>query len=71
MRKSQASRNPSTRPVPEAGTLCLETRGREIMAILVNDVVAQALRLDLFPPDGPVKEANGAAFPPRSRRSAK
>ena len=42
-------------------TLCLETQSREIMASLVNDVVADALRLGLYDKPGErVVKANGA-----------
>lgn len=27
--------------------LCVETQGRDIMAVLVNEIVAEAMRLDL------------------------
>jgi hypothetical protein len=44
--------------------LCLETQGREMMARLVNDVVAEAMRLDLYraAQPGRVEKANGARF---------
>ena len=42
-------------------TLCVETQSREIMAVLVNDVVADALRLGLHDePAERVAKANGA-----------
>ena len=45
-------------------SLCLETQGREVMAKLVNDVVAEAMRLDLYgaPLPGRITKANGARF---------
>jgi hypothetical protein len=42
--------------IPEP--LCLETQGREIMAVLVHDVVAEAFRLNL--PGAPVERIVGA-----------
>jgi hypothetical protein len=48
------------------GTLCRETRSREIMAVLVNDVVADALRLGLYDtPEDQIVKAKGAPFRPR------
>ena len=51
-------------PGPAGGALCLETQGREVMAKLVHDVVAEAMRLDIYgaPPPGRVMEANGSRF---------
>ena len=46
------------------GSLCLETQSREVMAKLVHDVVAEAMRLGLHggaPPER-VENANGARF---------
>ncbi len=42
-------------------TLCLETQGREVMATLVHEVVAEAMRLDLHRAPQPerVEKANG------------
>ena len=37
----------------QADTLCLETQGRDLMAKLVHDVVAEAMRLNLH--DGAVR----------------
>ena len=48
----------------QAGDLCVETQSREIMAVLVHDVVADAMRLGLHgaaPPER-VEKANGARF---------
>ena len=40
--------------------LCLETQGREMMARLVHDVVADAMRLNLHgAPRGGLEKANG------------
>jgi hypothetical protein len=46
------------------GALSLEAQGREVMAKLVHDVVAEAMRLDLYGP-GPlarVDKVNGEHF---------
>jgi hypothetical protein len=49
------------------GGLCLETRSREIMAILVNDVVTDAFRLGLYDePAERVVKANGAPIRQRT-----
>jgi hypothetical protein len=51
----------AVRRSPRNETLCLETQGREVMAKLVHDVVAEAMRLDLHgTPPGRIEEANGA-----------
>ena len=49
--------------------LCAETQGREVMAKLVHDVVAEAMRLDLYdaPPSERVSQANGARFGRRNK----
>jgi hypothetical protein len=47
--------------------LCLETQGREVMARLVNDVVAEAMRLDLHgAPAERIEKANGARLARRA-----
>jgi hypothetical protein len=49
-------------------TLCLETQGREVMARLVNDVVTEAMGLDLHgAPAERVEKANGARLGKRAR----
>ena len=59
-------RSPAGSRAAPAGTLCLETQGREVMARLVHDVVAEAMRLDLYgaAPAGSFEKANGARFEP-------
>jgi hypothetical protein len=45
----------------------VETQGREVMARLVNDVVTEAMRLDLHGvPAERVEKANGARFGARA-----
>ena len=51
-------------------SLCLETQSREIMASLVNDVVADALRLGLYDkPAERVAEPKGARLGDRRNRT--
>lgn len=60
----RSNKRTHARQPSDSGALCLETQGREVMARLVHDVVAEAMRLDLHgapPPDG-VTRANGAPF---------
>ena len=49
--------------------LCAETQGREVMAKLVHDVLADAMRLDLYgaPPSEQLTKANGARFGRRNK----
>ena len=56
-----------SRAYPRAEALCVETQSREIMASLVNDVVADALRLGLHdePEDRVVKANDAADAPPK------
>ena len=59
---SKRTSDPSHLPalVPRPMSLCVETQGREIMAVLVNDVVADAMRLDLHgDPAAGVEKTNG------------
>ncbi len=63
MSNSSLSRSGALAYVREHGPtpLCLETQSREIMAILVHDVVADAMRLGLYDkPAERVEIANGA-----------
>jgi hypothetical protein len=49
--------------------LCVETQGREIMAVLVNDVIAEALRLGLYDQaPKPLAKVNGARIARRQDR---
>jgi hypothetical protein len=45
-----------------SGSLCLETQGRDVMAKLVHDVVAEAMRLDLYGAPKHVEKVNGERF---------
>ncbi len=46
---------------PSAEPLCVETQSREIMSVLVHDVVAEAFRLNLYGARAErVEKANGA-----------
>jgi hypothetical protein len=57
--RSRQKRRP--RRMAEAAGLCVETQGREIMAVLVHDVVAEAMTLNLYgKPAECVDAANGA-----------
>jgi hypothetical protein len=47
---------------------CVETQSREIMAMLVHDVVAEAMRLGLNGPAEPAAKANGAPVRRRTNR---
>ena len=52
---------PPRQPSKPRGGLCVETQSREIMAVLVHDVVADAMRLGLYDePAERVVKANGA-----------
>ncbi len=58
---SQTARDMARNRRGRPGELCIETQSREIMAILVNDVVAEAMRLDLRGESANlVAKANGA-----------
>lgn len=45
-----------------ASPLCLETQGREVMAKLVHDVVAEAMRLNLYGAPKRMENTNGVRF---------
>ena len=62
--RHSASRSELRSWKPPSGALCRETQSREVMAKLVHDVVAEAMRLGLHggaPPER-VENANGARF---------
>ncbi len=57
-------------PAGRSGGLCLETQSREIMAVLVHDVVADAMHLGLYDAaPAPVVKANGAHREGRRHRN--
>jgi hypothetical protein len=60
-----ADKHAQVRRAHGSEALCVETQSREIMALLVHDVVAEAMRLDLN--GAPVKRAARANDSPLRR----
>ena len=65
-RSARAAPQRAPRPVPRPAVgLCVETQGREIMATLVNEVVADAMHLGLH--DAPAADETKPPRPARAR----
>jgi len=62
-----ATRNGGVQRLRPRSALCVETQGRDIMARIVQDEVAEAMRLGLY--DRPAKRVEKANGAPRRRRT--